>query len=116
MSDETKSIKAAVLDERGVFLRTVEVADPADLGARMVDLRAHGGDCDLPSGKYRWDVEKQSFIPLPVERQKRTAEAPSLEEAFYAYLKEGALAPTTLEWVTWYEKTLDGQAPVTGGR
>ena len=109
------TFKAALLDERGVFLRTVELVDESELTARMVDLRAFGGDCDLPGGKYRWDGVG-TFVPLPVERQKRAEEAPTLEEAFYAFLKEGPAAPSVDAWLAWYEKTLDGQAPVTKGR
>ncbi len=116
MSEEAKPYKVAVLDERGVFLRTLELAAGIPPGPRQVDLRPYGGDCDLPGGKYRWDTDACQFVPLPPERQKLAEEAPTLEEAWYAFLKEGAAAPTVAAWMEWYERSLDGQiGEVRGG-
>ena len=109
MSEEAKPFKAAVLDERGVFLRVVELVDESGLGPRHLDLRPLGGECDLPGGKYRWDAQACTFVALPRERQKLAEEAPTMEEAWFAFLKEGIDAPTVQAWIQWYEKSLDGQ-------
>ncbi len=45
------AIKAALLDERGVFLRMDEVPSVADLGPRHLPQIV---SCDLPPGAYLW--------------------------------------------------------------
>jgi hypothetical protein len=45
------TIKAALLDERGIFLRMDEVADETQLTDRHVRSIT---SCDLPSGEYMW--------------------------------------------------------------
>lgn len=45
------TIKAALLDENGVYLKIAEVADASQLGERhLPGITA----CDLPPGQYRW--------------------------------------------------------------
>lgn len=45
------TIKAALLDERGVYLRMDELQDEAQLTAMHVPTIT---ECDLAPGKYRW--------------------------------------------------------------
>lgn len=45
------TIRAALLDERGVFLRMDEVADVASLTPRHLPQIV---ECDHPSGEYLW--------------------------------------------------------------
>lgn len=49
-------IKAALLDERGVYLRIVELASEADLTDRHVPTIT---SCDLPAGRYRWITDNR---------------------------------------------------------
>jgi hypothetical protein len=44
-------IKAALLDEGGVFLRMDELVDESQLTERHVATIA---SCDLPAGRYQW--------------------------------------------------------------
>jgi hypothetical protein len=45
------TLKAALLDERGVYLRMDELADPALLTAlHLPQITA----CDQPAGRYKW--------------------------------------------------------------
>jgi hypothetical protein len=45
------TIKAALLDERGIYLRMDEVQSESDLTASHVPSIT---ECDLPAGKYKW--------------------------------------------------------------
>jgi len=45
------TIRAALLDASGVFLRVDALSSPADLTARHL---AQITECDLPAGAYRW--------------------------------------------------------------
>lgn len=64
------TIKAALLDEQGIFLRIDEVADEAALTERHLPQIT---TCDLPPGRYRWIAQPDdktnpyggSFWPLP---------------------------------------------------
>ena len=76
----SEPFKALLLDERDVFVQLVEIDDEAQLTARHVDLRQHGGDCDRPAGEYRWNRDNKSLEPLP--RQQRAQRGkPTLEQA-----------------------------------
>lgn len=77
---EKKPFKAMLLDERDVFIALVTLKDEAQLTARHVDLRPHGGDCDRPVGEYRWSREKSALEPLPRQQRSR-AGRPTLEQA-----------------------------------
>lgn len=69
------SIKAALLDEQGIFLRVDELEDKSQLTAlHLPQITA----CDLPPGRYRW-VEQESseanpyggaFWPLPKQQER----------------------------------------------
>lgn len=45
------TLRAALIDANGVFLRMDELADPREMTARHLPQIT---DCDLPSGKYKW--------------------------------------------------------------
>lgn len=65
------NIKAALLDEQGVFLRMDQVKSKAALTARHVPSIT---ECDLPPGKYKWVEDKENpyggaFEPLPKPKQ-----------------------------------------------
>ncbi len=59
-----RPFKAARLGAGDVLEAIDELASALELTERHIDLRAHGGDCDLPPGLYRWDNERQTFVPL----------------------------------------------------
>jgi hypothetical protein len=63
---------------------------------------------DNPPGIYRWSREHRRFEPLPKEKQKDAPEAPTLEQAFYAFVKFGADNPIAKAWCDWFEKSLEG--------
>lgn len=52
-------IKAALLDENGVYLRMVEVRG-AELTVRHLPSIK---ECDLPPGRYKWVPEEATFNP-----------------------------------------------------
>jgi hypothetical protein len=87
------TFKALLLDERDVFVRLVELDDEAQLTARHVDLRPHGGDCDRPTGEYRWNRENQALEPLPRQQRAQNGK-PTLEQAVaFDLLKRWEAAP-----------------------
>lgn len=64
------TLKAALLDEQGIFLRIDELDDAEALTERHLPQIT---DCDLPPGRYRWVPDPDdnanpyggSFWPLP---------------------------------------------------
>jgi hypothetical protein len=115
-----KTFKALLLDERDVFVQLVELEDDAQLTARHVDLRAHGRDCDRPTGEYRWDRDKQCLEPLP--RQQRAQRGkPTLEQSVaFDLLKRWEAAPAAvsdvaLAWLDDVLGTHDFKGFVIGG-
>ncbi len=63
-------IKAALLDEQGIFLRVDELDDESQLTDRHLPTIT---ECDLPPGRYRWIADRTDknnvyggfFSPLP---------------------------------------------------
>lgn len=51
------TVKAALLDERGVYLRMDELADETQLTAQHVPSIT---SCDLPPGQYKWIAEEMN--------------------------------------------------------
>ena len=116
----SEPFKALLLDERDVFVRLVELDDEAELTARHVDLRPHGGECDRPTGEYRWNREKQALEPLP--RQQRAQQGkPTLEQAVaFDLLKrweadQGAVSDVALAWLDDIVRTHDFTGFVLAG-
>lgn len=114
------TFRALLLDERDVFVALVELEDEAQLTARHVDLRPHGGDCDRPVGEYRWNREKQALEPLP--RQQRAQHGrPTLEQAVaFDVLKRweadpAAVSDVALTWLDGVLATADFIGFVSGG-
>jgi hypothetical protein len=75
------TIKAALLDESGVFLRMDELAGEGDLTDRHLPEVT---ECDLPPGLYRWIPSAElarfpqggTFVPLRfIEEQEKNARA-----------------------------------------
>lgn len=104
--------KVAVLDDDDVYIDKVELASSAELLASHVDLRTHGlgGDCDLAFGKYRWDREASTFIPLPKSGQRSGPSGVSLERAFADLCEQfglGKLPKSTRAWVEQYHNSND---------
>lgn len=69
-------------------------------------------DCDLKLGAYRWVPETPErtghFHPLPVAQQKSAPGAPTLEEAFAAFLTGGAEAAPVVAWLAAYNASMEG--------
>lgn len=100
-------IRAARLDAQKVFMAIEELADESQLTA---DHLREITECDLPAGKYRWDGKR--FVPLPNEAQRPRDDVPSLEEAFYAFVRAlvvngQQIPPRTAQWANWYRSTVD---------
>jgi hypothetical protein len=96
----------AKLDHDGVYWGTEEVKK---LGAGDVEVPAA---CDLRPGAYKF-VPKNAehdgrFEPLPKAAQKAAPGAPTLEQAFHAFVKSGYDAPRVKAWCEWYEKNVMG--------
>lgn len=101
-------VKAALLDERGVFWRMDELEDESQLTALHLPKIT---ECDLRPGQYRWQADAANphggaFVPLPRSKRKAAPETPDLEEAFYA-LAKGHDSPTVRAWCAYYEQSLD---------
>jgi hypothetical protein len=61
------SIKAALLDEQGIFLCIDELTDAGQLTDRHLPAIT---ECDLPSGRYFWKADDTNpyggaFWPIP---------------------------------------------------
>ncbi len=70
------TIKAALLDERGIYQRIDELDDEAKLTAQHLPQIT---ECDLPAGEYAWqpakDGDKNPFggCFVPLSRRERKA-------------------------------------------
>ena len=97
-------IPAALLDEEGLFLR-MEALPEAELTDRHLPQIA---DCDLPPGKYKWDAERQQFLPAG---KKSPAAAPdatrAIVKALDAIAKHIALPEESLRFIAEYKQTFD---------
>lgn len=83
------TIKAALLDERGIFLRIDELADASQLTERH--LRSITS-CDLPSGQYRWikdDSNEYGGAFWSVEWLRRISETQRKADEDYAKQQRG---------------------------
>lgn len=107
-SAEPKNIKAALLNEAGVFQKMVEVPE-SELTALHIPME----ECDLPADSYRWDFEQKHFVPL---KKKKGTENPFDEAAtmravalgFIAVRDAGiALPKETLDWLAYYSTSFD---------
>lgn len=76
------SVKAALLDAQGIYLRMEELADESQLTDRHLPTIT---SCDLPAGKYQWiaDVRNPyggSFFEVEwldnIAKTRREAQAP----------------------------------------
>jgi hypothetical protein len=114
-----KPFLALVLDAEGVYVDKVELASSAELGPQHVDLRPYGGDCDRAVGRYRWDAEKKTLLPLAKSQQRGAGgSGPSLEGAFASLLEElerqgFKLNDRLMVWRAGYRNSLDA---AKGGR
>lgn len=67
------TIKAALLDEQGIFLRIDELEDEAEITERHLPGIT---DCDLPAGRYVWRADPSNpyggaFWPAPTNPRSR---------------------------------------------
>lgn len=91
------TVKAALLDAAGVFLRVEELTSKADLTPRHI---AKITQCDLPSGRYKWIADPSNkqyggaFWPLTylaaVDKTKHEA---ADAEALAAFVKTRSDVP-----------------------
>ena len=101
-------IKVAKLDAAGVFQGVGEVAKLTDLHLPLDQI---GGECDLPPGKYRWDRQRKTFVPLRAAAVAPARDVPTLERAVYALIKRMDMPPEDAQrWADWYETTIEAQA------
>ena len=94
-----------ILDHDDVYFGCEQVFDREQIGERDIVLD-HAPD-NLP-GQYRWSREHNRLEPLPEQSRKDKPGAPTLEQAFYAFVKFGADSPRTKAWCEWFEKTIEG--------
>lgn len=103
--------KALLLDADGVLEDVVELASGAPLTDRHVDLRPFGGDCDRQPGRYRWDRERQTLVPVNLAIGAPARGGVTLEQAFAALLEANPQlkhsAPTML-WLAEFRRSVDG--------
>lgn len=104
--ESPKTVRAALLDGDGVYLGMDDI--PADL---LTDRHLpEVGDCDLPPGKYRWDADRKTFLPLA--RPSRDSLPPEAVRAialgFLALSAQGAKLPReTQDWLKEYASSFD---------
>lgn len=97
----------AMLGFGGVYLGTQEIdADSLEPG------HVHLPDgCDLPSGKYRWDADRKTFVPLESPAAVALREPHALNAiaaGFLAMWDAGIpLARVTLGWLDFYVRSID---------
>lgn len=114
------TFKALLLDSRDVMVGVVELEDEAELTARHVDLRPHGGDCDNKPGEYRWDREKKQLVPLP-RSQRAEGGKPTFEQAVAFDLlsrweaNAAGVCEVSLTWLDEVVQSLDFKGFVLGG-
>lgn len=101
-----------VLDEENVYIDKLELSSSAEILPNHVDLRLHGlgGDCDLPFGKYRWDADKSTLLPLPSAAQREGPSGVSLERAFLDFAEQfdtARLPKSTQAWIQQYHQSND---------
>lgn len=110
--------RVAVLDHDGVYWKLEEkpVAEVTDgdlvFGPRVLAVlcpsaRYVDADCDLPGGRYKWNGTAGRFEPLLREQRKAAPAAPTLEQAFYGFLTQGAEDPRVTAWLDHFRKTMD---------
>lgn len=94
----------AKLDHDGVYWGAEEVDALADADAPVPD------DVIRP-GAYRWVPAGNGlpghFAPLAPSQVKKIETAPSLEQAVYALVTQGAADPRVSAWVKAHEASLD---------
>lgn len=97
------------LDHDDVYFGCEEISqEEADAHLGVNDVVLDHAPDNAP-GQYRWLREEKRFHALEKAQQKTVAGAPTLEQAFYDFVKNGELAHKTKAWCDWFEKTLDGK-------
>jgi len=100
---ETKTVKAALHDKDGVFLRIDEV-----LESELTEFHNPAiTECDLPSNAYRWDGK--TYIPIKKVRRNFSADAETaMAMGFLALHEQGIELPQeTLKWSQRYMRKFD---------
>lgn len=105
MTDEPQIVKAALLDENGVFLRIDSI--PIDqLTPRHLPQIT---ECDLPPGKARWNSETLTFEFIL--NKEPEIYSPNMERAIalglISLFSRKAPHPETLEWLKEYANSFD---------
>lgn len=107
-------IAVARLDAAGVY-QGIDTIKLCQLTPEHVPLP---DGCDLPPGRYFWDREKATFLPISIPQQLG-AEAPAALNALaWALLAEfgaGTYVPEPcLDWLDFYIRSVDFSAPGAG--
>lgn len=96
----------AKIDHDGVYWGVEEVAS---LAAGDFEVPA---DCDCKPGAYRLMPAKGDepayLEPIEPQNIKAVAGAPTLEQAFYAFLADGPDAPRVKAWREAFKTTVEG--------
>lgn len=92
------------LDHDDVYFGCEPIAPGEDPAAGDIVLD-HAPD-NAP-GQYRWLREEKKFHALGKAQQKTVQGAPTLEQAFYDFVKYGADTPRVEAWCAWFEKTIE---------
>lgn len=103
-----KMVRAARLNPAGVFIGIEELPEDELTPHHLPEIT----ECDLPLHKYRWDDEKQCFLPLPKKALEDSIAEPHALRAivlgFIAVKESGiALPKETLDYIAWYQTTID---------
>jgi hypothetical protein len=68
--------------------------------------------CDLPVGKYKWDHDKQAFLPVsggPEEQIARPNVLKAIARGLMAVRDGKPLPKATLDWLADYEQSMDNK-------
>jgi len=107
LSETRYFVAVARLDADGVYHGTDEIPDDQVTDDHV--LLPDG--CDLPLGKYAWDRDKASFVPLANPQQRAESAPLALNALAWLLLAQWdagtVLPPPCLEWLDFYIKTID---------
>jgi hypothetical protein len=102
----TDTVKAALLDDKDVYLRIDELP-PEELTDRHLP---HITECDLPPFEYRWNAKELRFDPLPKAPPPIPPDAlVGIADAIIAVMKhtKTPVPASTAEWLRHYLKSFD---------
>lgn len=117
VGDPPATTAVAILSSDGTYMGVGEIVDLDQLAPGQVPVPA---DCDLLPGRYRWDSDKQTFMPIdrgsPVDRTPPPEAIEGIAFGLLSAWKSGmSLHEKTLSWLDGWLTSIDKMKSVDGG-